>query len=368
MLLRSLSLANWRSYESAELTFEAGLTAILGENGEGKTNLIEAIAWLSGVGSFRGGTDDALVRSGAESAVIRAVIEADDGREQTIEAELPRVGRNRVQVNRQRITRLGDLLSVFQVTVFSPDDLALVKGGPGERRQWLDQALVSQAPRLAALRNDVDRILKQRNALLRNVGGRLDRDAEITLDIWDEKLAVAGQSLHDARCELLQRISPELDSAYGKVSQLRDHASIEYQSSWSGSLAEALAKSRTADLRRGVTTVGPHRDELLLTISGAPARTHASQGEQRSLALALRLAVDAVVRQSGVIQPVLLLDDVFSELDSGRAGALLDALPDTQRFLTSAVGLPEGSAPATQFIVSAGNVVRTTNNEQIHGA
>jgi DNA replication and repair protein RecF len=354
--LRTLSLTDWRSYESVELSFDDGLTAILGENGEGKTNLIEAIAWLSGIGSFRGVTDDALVRSGAESAVLRAVIQTDDGREQLVEAEIPRVGRNRVQVNRQRVSRLSDLLTVFQVSVFSPDDLTLVKGGPGERRAWLDQALVSHNPRLTALRTEVDRILKQRNALLRGVHGRLDADAELTLEVWDTKLVDAGETLRDARLTLLEQLQPHLSRAYQAVSQQRDNAVAQYQCSWSGSLADALHDSRGLDLRRGLTTVGPHRDEVFLTISENPARTHASQGEQRSLALALRLAVDSVVRETGLISPVLLLDDVFSELDPGRAAALVDALPNTQRFLTTAAGLPPGTEPARVLTVANGQI------------
>lgn len=345
MKIRELSLVDWRSYERAQLTFGDGLTAIVGENGQGKTNLIEAIGWLAGLGSFRGAPDDALVRSGADAAIVRAAVEAEDGREQLIEIEIPKVGRNRIQVNRQRLGRMGDLVGVLQVTVFSPDDLELVKGGPALRRAWIDAALASRHPKNAAVRTDVERILKQRNALLRGVHGKLDNDAAFTLDVWDSKLAEAGERLRAARLALLDEMAATLAMSYDAVARAEAHATASYASSWEGSLADALTEARDLDLRRGVSTVGPHRDEVILQLNDMPARTHASQGEQRSMALALRLAADGVVRQANVAEPVLLLDDVFSELDPGRAGALLAALPEGQRILTTAAGLPPSARP-----------------------
>lgn len=345
MKIRTLSLADWRSYRSAEITFGDGLTAVIGENGHGKTNLIESIGWMAGIGSFRGAPDDALVRLGADAAIVRSTIEAEDGREQLIEIEIPRVGRNRIQVNRQRVNRMSDLLGVVQVTVFSPDDLDLVKGGPSLRRGWIDAAVGARHPRDAALRGEVERVLKQRNALLRGVHGKLDADAAFTLDVWDNKLAEAGERLRAARLALLAEMAPTLATAYDAVAQQAAMVECQYESSWTGELGEALLANRDLDVRRGVTTVGPHRDEIQLTIAGAPARTHASQGEQRSLALALRLAADGVVRTAGVAEPVLLLDDVFSELDPNRAGALLEALPGGQRILTTAAGLPPAARP-----------------------
>lgn len=356
MKLRSLHLENWRSYQSADVSFGDGLTAIVGDNGNGKTNLLEAIGWLGGLGSFRGAPDDALVRLGADAAILRAVGESLDGREQLIEAEIPRVGRNRIQVNRQRLARMGDLLGVMQVTVFSPDDLELVKGGPTLRRGWVDAALASRHPKHTALRSDVERVLKQRNALLRSAGGRLDADAEFTLDVWDSKLAEAGSALVAARRALLDEMAGELTRAYDAVAKKAASVMARYEQSWDGDLGAALVEARQLDVRRGVTTIGPHRDEILLSIGGAPARTHASQGEQRSLALALRLAADAVVRVAGIAEPILLLDDVFSELDPGRAGALLDALPGSQRFLTTASGMPPAARPDQVLTVVDGTV------------
>ena len=356
MKLRALHLTNWRSYESLDLELGDGLTAIIGENGQGKTNLLEAIGWLAGLGSFRGAPDDALIRLGADSAVLRATVESPGGREQLVEAEILRIGRNRIQVNRQRLQRMGDLLGVVQVTVFSPDDLELVKGGPASRRTWLDSALVSRHPKYGALRSDVDRVLKQRNALLRSAGGRLDTDASFTLDVWDSKLADLGGALRSARTDLLAELAPRLAEAYDVVARRPEAVQASYESTWDDDLAAALTDARDLDVRRGVTTVGPHRDEIRLSIGPAPARTHASQGEQRSFALALRLAADAVVRASGVAEPILLLDDVFSELDPHRAAALLDALPKGQRLLTAAAGLPSEAHPDQVLYVADGEV------------
>ncbi len=357
MLIRTLELQNFRSYEAASLELSDGLTAIVGENGQGKTNLLEAISWIAGLGSFRGVPDDALIRLGTDAAVLRATVVSPTGREQLIEAELPRIGRNRIQVNRQRLPRARDLLGVVQVTVFSPDDLELVKNGPAVRRRWIDEALVSRHPRNDALRSDLERILKQRNALLRSAHGRLDGDAAFTLDVWDAKLATAGNALRQARESLLTEMAPKLAAAYDAVARARADVEMTYESSWHGDLADALVSSRDLDVRRGVSTIGPHRDEVVLRIGEAPARTHASQGEQRSLALSLRLAADAVVRAAGVAEPVLLLDDVFSELDPGRAEALLDALPGGQRLLTTAAWLPPAATPDRVLKVSGGAVV-----------
>jgi len=352
--IRSLQLVDWRSYAAADVEFGDGLTAVVGANGNGKTNLIEAIGWMAGIGSFRNAPDDAVVRLGADSAVVRGEIESLDGREQLIEIEIRRVGRNRIQVNRNRVGRTSDLVGVLQVTAFSPDDLELVKGGPALRRSWVDTALVSRHAKYGALRSDVERILKQRNALLRSVRGRLDSDAAFTLDVWDAKLAESGSQLRSARLSLLEEMAADLVAAYDAVAQRTSDVAAGYKSSWGSDLAEALEAAREVDVRRGVTTVGPHRDEIVLSISGAPARTHASQGEQRSLALSLRLAADAVVRSAGVAEPVLLLDDVFSELDPDRAAALLAALPSGQRILTTAAGLPPSAEPDQVLYVQDG--------------
>ena len=346
MLLRAVHLTDFRNYRELDVELGDGLTALLGDNGQGKTNLLEAIGFVAGLGSFRGAPDEALVRVGSDVGIVRCCIEADDGREVLVECEISRAGRNRIKVNRQPLRRARDLIGVVPVTVFSPDDLELVKGTPSRRRRWLDDALVARQRRHDTLRVDLERILRQRNTLLKQAHGKLSGDIAVTLDVWDAKLTAVGDELRSERLALLEALAPWLAQAYCAVAREPSAVRAEYSSSWpDGSLRTALEATRPDDLRRGVTTVGPHRDEVIFTIGDISARTHASQGEQRSLALALRLAADATIRESGARRPLVLLDDVFSELDPGRAAALLDVLPDAQAILTSASGLPSAARP-----------------------
>ncbi|MCB0978236.1 MAG: DNA replication/repair protein RecF [Acidimicrobiales bacterium] len=354
MHLRRLWLTDFRGYEEADVVFDEGLTAVLGPNGHGKSNLLEAIGYLATLGSFRGAPTDALIRVGAERAVVRAEGERE-GRSLLLEAELVRGGRNRTQLNRQPLRRARDLLGALRVTVFSPDDLVLLKGSPGDRRAYLDDTLVSLHPRYDQARSDLDRVLRQRGALLKQAGGRLTPEVELTLDVFDAKLTAAGEYLAGARRKLVEEIGPELQEAYRSLAGTDSDVSARYEPSWmADGLASALAASRRDDLRRGVSTVGPHRDELDLELDGMPARTHASQGEQRCLALALRLASHAVVTRRTDTPPVLLLDDVFSELDSGRSAALLETLPQGQTVLSTATELPEGAVPGRIIRVQEG--------------
>ncbi|MCU0311525.1 MAG: DNA replication/repair protein RecF [Acidimicrobiales bacterium] len=356
MLLRNLWLTDFRSYPSAELELAPGLTALLGDNGEGKTNLLEAVGYLATLSSFRGAPNEALVRRGAAQAVVRAEGERD-GRSLLIEAEITPTGRGRVQVNRQRLARTRDLLGALRVSVFAPDDLELVKGGPAERRRYLDETLVATEPRLDLLRADLERVLRQRNALLRQSGGRLTDEVELTLAVWDTKLAEVGEALADARASLVARLAPALATAYEQVAHRGEEVAATYVAPWRATgLAAALVGARRDELRRGVSLVGPHRDDLELTIAGLPARTHASQGEQRSLALALRLAAHHVVTEATGSPPVLLLDDVFSELDPVRSSALLAHLPPGQTLLSSAAGLPPGARPDVVVRVAEGRL------------
>jgi DNA replication and repair protein RecF len=354
--VRTLWLTDFRSYTSIEVNLSPGLTVLVGANGEGKTNLLEALAWLATLSSFRGAPTEALVRQGAPFAVVRALAERE-GRELLVEAQLQPAGRNRVLVNRHPLRRSRDLLGSLRVTVFTPDDLDIVKNGPGERRRFLDDALVALHPRNDALRADVDRILRQRNALLRQTGGRLDEAAAFTLDVWDAQLAEAGEALAAARVELVEQLSPVLSSMYDALAQDAALVTAGYDAAWRDEgLADALVAARKDDLRRGVSTVGPHRDDMMLTLAGAPARTHASQGEQRTLALSLRLAVHHVVTGASGSPPVLLLDDVFSELDPERGRALVANLPPGQTVLTTASGVPPDAHPDVVLRLRGGAV------------
>ncbi len=358
MRVCSLSLLDFRSYTQAEVDFAPGLTAIVGPNGHGKTNLLEAVGLAAGLGSFRGAADATLIRDGAPSAVIRCTGLGEAGRRLSVEVELARARPNRLRVNQQPVARRRDLLGVLTATAFSPEDLELVKGEPAVRRRWMDDALAAVRPSWGVLRSELDRILRQRNTLLRQAQGHADGDVAITLDVWDAKLTAVGDELRMRRRDLLIAMEPEIRRHYGHISGGQDDAGVGYVSSWSDeSLAEALAAARGEDLKRSTSTVGPHRDDIVLRIGELPARSHASQGEQRSLALALRLAVDGAVRRRG-IEPVLLLDDVFSELDAGRAAALLETLPPGQTVLTTASPVLPVSVRPDQLIRVADGTAR----------
>jgi DNA replication and repair protein RecF len=346
MIVRTLHLVDFRNYSDASFEFHPGVTAVVGLNGQGKTNIAEALAYLSTLDSFRGAPADALIRVGAQQAVVRATVVHDDDREVLVELELSRTGRNRAMVNRQRLSRTRELLGVLRVSVFSPDDLALIKDGPAERRRFLDDSLVALAVKYDALRLELDRVLKQRNVLLRHAGGRLVGDAEFTLDVWDAKMSELGDQFGQARAVLVARLQPLVGDAYEQLADRPTAIELRYEPPWrERGLAAALTAARTDDIKRGVSTVGPHRDEVELFIDGLPARTHASQGEQRTLALALRLGAHHLVAERTGSAPVLVLDDVLSELDPVRCAALLGHLPAGQVVITTAGALPEAAHP-----------------------
>ena len=360
MLVRSLQLVDFRNYAEASLEFESGTTAVVGDNGQGKTNLAEALAYLATLDSFRGAPTEALIRAGADSAIVRAEVRHDDGRELLIEAEITRTGRNRVLVNRQRLARSRELLGVIRVSVFAPDDLTLVKGGPGERRRWMDDAVVALAVKNDALRLEIDRVLKQRNSLLKQAGGRLNDEIALTLDVWDSKLAQHGEQLGHARATLVARLTPMVIEAYEQLAGTPTPIEMIYEPAWrrTGLLA-ALAAARNDDVRRQSSTVGPQRDDVELSINGMPARTHASQGEQRCLALALRLATHRLIADKVGSPPILVLDDVLSELDPSRASALLGNLPRGQVIITTASELPTDAHPQRILRIVNGAVAGT---------
>jgi DNA replication and repair protein RecF len=305
---------------------------------------LEAVSYLSTQESFRGSPREALVRNGAISAVLRG--EFDElGRTTLVEAEIAPPRRDIVQRNRQRITRVRDLLETFRVTVFSPDDLVLVKGGPTERRRYLDDVLVAAYPKHVALRQNVDRILRQRGVLLRQANGRLGPEVESTLDVWDSQLISAGTELTNAREALVEALGPHTSGAFSRLTKLPGTLSLTYERSYAGSFATALAASRSEDLKRSTTNVGPHRDELIIRLGDLDARSRLSQGRQRAVTLALRLGAHEVVTEVSGARPLLLLDDAFSELDEQTTAALVVELPEGQSILTTAGPLPLGLEP-----------------------
>jgi DNA replication and repair protein RecF len=360
----SLWLTDFRCYHEAELTFSPGVTVISGANAQGKTTLLEAIGWASRGRSFRGVPDTALVRNGADRAIIRAEV-VEGSRRQLLEAEVRVHGRNRIQLNRQHLTRARDLAGLLQVSVFSPDDLELVKGPPAVRRDYLDELLVMAAPRYEATQADYERVLRQRNALLR--GGLRGEDALTTLAVFDTQLVRAGSELLRGRLRLLERLTPIVGHAYHELAGIAVNVEASYECPWAEEglaaegdgasiLAAALESRRRAEMERGTTLAGPHRDEWRLRLDALDSRTHASQGDQRTLALALRLAGHRLCTQLSGSAPVLLLDDVFSELDARRASALTAHLTAGQTLVTTAGRVPEGVRADRVFHAEGGHV------------
>lgn len=358
MIVERIELVDYRNYAAASFDLTAGVTAVLGRNGQGKTNLAEALAYLATLSSFRGAPPEALIRHGSDKGVIRAFVRDEGDRQVLIEAELSRVGRNRVLVNKQNLAKTRDLLGVLRVSVFAPDDLVIVKGGPSDRRRFLDDALVALATKYDAVRLEIDRVVRQRNTLLKQAAGRLTDEVATTLDVWDAQFVTIGEQLGYARATLVARCQPMVIEAYEQLAGETSPIELIYEPEWRQSgLEAALGESRADDIRRGVSTIGPHRDELSIGLNGLPARTHASQGEQRTLALALRLAAHRLVAERTGSTPVLVLDDVLSELDPERATALLASLPIGQVIITSASPLPPAADPERTLQIHAGTVV-----------
>ena len=343
--LHHLELQDVRLFVEAALEVPMGGTTVLaGPNGSGKTTFLEAVAFLASQRSFRTSVREAMVRSGAERAILRGELEHEK-RPLLVESELLAKGAARTLVNHRMVRRRGALAEAVPVTVFSPHDLGLVQGPPVRRRELLDTALRLLDNRAAAQLDAMDRVLRQRAALLRQAGSKLSGEVASTLDVWDGRLVVSGQAVSDARRQLLADVQPAVEAAYERlvgVAAADGGVTMRYVPGWEGELADALCASRHDDIRRAASTVGPHRDEVALVIGGRDARVCASQGEQRSLALALRLGLHHLATQRRGGAPLLLLDDVFSELDPDRSRALARLLPVGQALLTTATPLPEG--------------------------
>ena len=375
MRLAKLSLVEFRSYEIADVALDPGVTVFAGPNGQGKTNLIEAIGYLASQTSHRVAIDAPLVRSGAPRAVIRGEI-VRDSRSLLVELEINPGKANRARLNRAPLPRAREALGALRTVLFAPEDIALVKGDPSDRRRYLDELLVARAPRFAGVRHDYERILKQRNALLKTAAiarrsGRSAADLR-TLDVWDGHLARTGAELLAARLELVESIRPLVDKTYESVAPGGGPAVLEYRSSLpaesvtsadravlEAALVAAMAAARADEIERGVSLHGPHRDDLLLKLAALPARGYASHGEAWALALALRLAAYELLRSDGG-EPVLILDDVFAELDSDRRDRLAELVGRAEQVLITAAvpaDIPERLQGA-RFDVMAGLITR----------
>jgi len=375
--LTRLALTDFRSYTSVDVPLGPGVTIFSGPNGEGKTNLVEAVGYVATLSSHRAAHDAPLIRSGAEQAIIRAAV-TTAANDALVEIELNAGRANRVRLNRTPLRRPREVLGVLRTVQFAPEDLALVKDDPGERRRFLDELLVAMAPRYAAVRSDYDRVLKQRTALLKSAGPKARDSVTATLDVWDAHLAKTGAELLVAREHLVAALRPHVESAYLAVAGPgRGPAAIAYRRSFDSEVTDpahaaahrervraaeaallaALAEVRPAELDRGVCLAGPHRDELELSIRDLPARGYASHGESWSMALALRLASFDLLR-AGREDPVLILDDVFAELDAGRRERLAALVATAEQVLVTAAvpeDIPELLRGA-RFTVAAGTL------------
>ena len=364
MIVAHLSLVDYRNYETAEVPLVPGPNVFVGSNGQGKTNLVEAIGYLGTLSSHRVSTDQALIRSGSDAAIVRARLQHAD-REVLLEVQLNRSGANRAQVNRVGV-KPRELPRHISTVLFAPEDLALVRGEPSGRRRFLDQLLVQLIPRLAGVLADYERVLRQRNSLLKSArGNRVPESQLSTLGLWDERLVDLGSQIIDARAALVERLRPHVAQAYESIAGAGHHADLALELSILGAQPEdegvptaldrenlapgpagsatadgfraAVARVRRSELDRGITLVGPHRDDLMLVLNDLPARGYASHGESWSFALSLKLASAALLRADSQIgDPVVMLDDVFAELDESRRAQLAAAIGDYEQVLITA--------------------------------
>ncbi|MFZ0719165.1 DNA replication/repair protein RecF [Mycobacterium sp.] len=349
MYVRHLGLRDFRSWANVELELTPGRTVFVGSNGYGKTNLVEALWYSSTLGSHRVATDAPLVRLGAQRAVVSTIV-VNEGRECAVDLEIAAGRANKARLNRSPVRSPREVIGVLRAVLFAPEDLALVRGDPGDRRRYLDDLAAVRRPRVAAIRADYEKVLRQRTALLKSASGarfRGDRGALDTLDVWDGHLATHGAELMAARMTLVNELAPELQKSYQLLAPASRPASISYHASVDiepdrpdvellrTALLEKMAARRDAELERGVCLVGPHRDDLELRLGEQPAKGFASHGESWSMALALRLAAYELLRAEGS-DPVLLLDDVFAELDTARREALATAAASAEQVLVTA--------------------------------
>ncbi len=382
MFVDHLQLADFRSYVGVDVALTDGVTTFVGANGQGKTNLVEAIEYLSTLSSHRVAADLPLVRAGCERAVVRARVQAgrDDTRKLQLEVEITPGKANRAQLNRSPLRRARELVGVLRTVVFSPEDLAVVKGDPSERRRFLDELLVTRWPRMAGVRADYDRVLRQRNTLLKSLSGRSRggapaAEAASTLEVWDTHLARAGGELLAARLTTLADLGPPTAKAYADIAPTNNDATAEYRSSveldgaasreeLAEVLVAAMRERRPDEIQRGISLVGPHRDDIALALGVLPAKGYASHGESWSLALALRLGSFSLLRADG-IEPVLVLDDVFAELDVTRRQRLAGGVSAAEQVLiTAAVGadVPE-QLRGRRFEVRSGEVTEVDQHD-----
>lgn len=363
MYVSQLSLTSWRNYERAELSLSPGITVFVGRNGQGKTNLVESIAYLSTLGSHRTSVPSALIRAEQPDAIIRAKLHSND-REVLVECQLHRDQPNQAQINRNPV-KPREITKYCHSVVFAPEDLGIVRGDPSERRRFIDSLLVQLQPRFAGVIADYERVVKQRNNLLKTARGLAQVS---TLDVWNDKLVQLGSELIRARADVVQQLTPYLAAAYRDIVTVDHQPEIRWNLSWSAGVEEpiddtfraALAEVYASERERGVTLIGPHRDELDCELNGLPVKGYASHGESWSFVLALKLAAANVLRERSLVgDPILILDDVFAELDTGRRDRLANAISSYEQVLITAAveeDIP-ASLVANTVQVKAGTIV-----------
>lgn len=380
MHVSELELHNFRSYEAATITFQPGVNVLVGPNGVGKTNVVEAVGYVSTLSSHRVAADLPLIRKGADHAVVRASA-IRGGRDVGLEISINAGRANRLQVSGSPV-RSGDFISQLQTVTFAPEDLALVKGDPADRRRFLDDVLIARAPRYHSVKADYERVVRQRTTLLRTISGTRGAasrsDAESTLAVWDEQLVSNGASLLFGRLSVLNEIEPLVAQAYEHVApgksasisyvprsfaDLNEHSQLPRdRSELEELLRKEIERRRSEEVARGVTVVGPHRDDVLLMIGELPAKAYASHGECWSMALSLRLASFELMRGLDDVagDPVLILDDVFAELDATRRAALAKVAMGAEQVLVTAAVLDDvpDELQAAHFRVTPGQVAR----------
>lgn len=373
MFVATLELVDFRSYDHAQIDLDPGVSTLIGRNGQGKTNIVEAIGYLAALGSHRVASDQPLIRHEAERAVVRAGVERL-GRRLLLEIEIVPGKSNRARINKSPLPRPRDLLGVLRAVVFAPEDLGLVRGDPDLRRGFLDALMVLRTPRLAGVKSDYDRLLKQRNALLKSAAATRGSFDATTLAVWNDHLVQLGSEILEARLSLVTELLAPVQKAYADLAPSEGDAGLDYKASWcqgsplnrfgsrdevASELRQTLQRIERDELHRGVTLTGPHRDDLLLLLGDHPAKGYASHGESWSMVLALRLASFELLRADGD-DPVLILDDVFAELDATRRERLAEMVRDAEQVLVTAAVADD--IPATlsgaRFTVDSGVVRR----------
>ena len=372
MHVTALELVDFRSYQHLQVELDPGVNVLVGRNGQGKTNVAEAMGFLATLGSHRVSSDQPLVRHGAAHAVVRASVERDE-RRLLLEVEIVPGKSNRARINKSPLPRARELLGVLRTVVFAPEDLAIVRGDPDGRRVFLDQLMMLRTPRFAGVKSDFDKVLKQRNALLKSVNATRGQFDASTLAVWNDHLVDLGSELLEGRLQLVRELREPVQKAYTDLAPSGGDAMLDYRASWSDvsplqivdrdeiarALRSALEQVERDEMQRGITLVGPHRDDLVLLLGDHPAKGYASHGESWSMVLALRLASFALLRVDGD-DPVLILDDVFAELDTTRRDRLAEMVIGAEQVVVTAAvadDIPEALS-GVRFTVDSGQVRR----------